>query len=187
MNAVPNWRDALSDTQRFLDALGTGLIIGGAAVSLVAEPRLTQDIDVLVVLHTEDVAGLVRTAARHSLVPRISDAEDFAQTARIVLLRHEPTGVDVDVSLGALLFEQEADARATRVSADGIVVRLPTPEDLVIMKAVAHRPKDILDIQAIAAVHPDLDRARVEHWVRVFGEALDMPELWDDIAGLLSR
>ena len=29
-----------------------------------------------------------------------------------------------------------------------LVLRLPTPEDLIILKAVAHRPKDMLDIPA---------------------------------------
>jgi hypothetical protein len=27
-----------------------------------------------------------------------------------------------------------------------LALRLPTPEDLIILKAVAHRPKDLLDI-----------------------------------------
>ena len=31
-------------------------------------------------------------------------------------------------------------------------------EDLIIFKAVAHRPKDLLDIQALIESHSDLDR-----------------------------
>ena len=61
-----------------------------------------------------------------------------------------------------------------------IKLRLPTPEDLIIMKAIAHRPKDLMDIQSIAASVPDLDkRAHVRIWVEQFGEALDMPDLWE--------
>ncbi len=33
--------------------------------------------------------------------------------------------------------------------AGSIDVRLPTPEDLIILKSVAHRPQDMLDIEAI--------------------------------------
>jgi hypothetical protein len=56
------------------------------------------------------------------------------------------------------------------------------------MKAVAHRPKDLADIQAIAASHPTLDQHRLQFWIEQFGEALDLPELWRDIRKvLLSR
>jgi hypothetical protein len=42
-----------------------------------------------------------------------------------------------------------------------------------------------MDIQALVESHPDLDRERVRRWVREFAQALDMPELWDDIASWL--
>ena len=61
-------------------------------------------------------------------------------------------------------------------------IRLPTPEDLIIFKAVAHRPKDLLDIQAIITSHPNLDRERIKYWVGEFVKVLEMPELWNDIA-----
>ena len=53
------------------------------------------------------------------------------------------------------------------------------------MKAVAHRPKDIADIQAIAASHPSLDKERIRSWVEQFGEALELPNLWKMISQLL--
>ncbi len=64
-------------------------------------------------------------------------------------------------------------------------LRLSTPEDLIIMKAIAHRPKDLLDIQSIAASHPEVDKGRIRFWVEQFGEALDLPDLWKDIEKLL--
>jgi hypothetical protein len=44
---------------------------------------------------------------------------------------------------------------------------------------------DLLDIEGIIRSHPDLDRKRVERWVREFATALEMPELWEDIAPML--
>ena len=75
--------------------------------------------------------------------------------------------------------------RSQLVELGSIKLRLPTPEDLIIMKAVANRPKDLEDIQAIAASHPDLDKERIRLWVEQFGEALDLPELWKMISLLL--
>lgn len=47
-----------------------GLIIGGVAVSLLAKPRFTADIDALLLYETADVAQLVEHAATMGLVPR---------------------------------------------------------------------------------------------------------------------
>lgn len=161
-----------------------GLIIGGVAASLLGKPRLTADVDAVLLASTDDLPRLIQAAAQEGLTPRIADAEAFARRNRVLLLRHQATGIDVDVSLGMLPFEVEAVERGILHSLGEVSIRLPTPEDLIIFKAVAHRPKDLLDIQAIIASHPDLDRARVENWMRQFAQALDMPELWDDIAKL---
>jgi hypothetical protein len=53
------------------------------------------------------------------------------------------------------------------------------------MKATAHRPKDLEDIRSIVDKYPNLDQQRIEEWVKAFGEALEMPELWDQIRLLI--
>ncbi len=75
--------------------------------------------------------------------------------------------------------------RAKTQSFGGLSVRLPTPEDLIIMKAIAHRPKDLDDIRTIADKYPGLDKNRVKEWVRSFGDALELPGLWEQIENLL--
>jgi hypothetical protein len=111
--------------------------------------------------------------------------EDFARCSRVVLLEHEATGIGVDISLGILPFEVEVVDRAVRREAGHISVSLASPEDLIILKAVAHRPVDLLDIRSLVTAHPNLDKARIRKWVEQFSEVLEMPELWDDIAPLL--
>ncbi|MGQ9832678.1 MAG: nucleotidyltransferase [Candidatus Villigracilaceae bacterium] len=64
-------------------------------------------------------------------------------------------------------------------------LRLPTPEDLIIMKAIAHRPKDLEDIRTLANKYPNLDMKRIEEWVKAFGEVLETPELWEMVKPLL--
>jgi len=53
------------------------------------------------------------------------------------------------------------------------------------MKAIAHRPKDLEDIRAVAASHPNLNQERIKYWVEQFGEALEMPDLWTETHKLL--
>ena len=162
-----------------------GIIIGGVAASLLGRPRLTADVDAVILLTVEDLPLLVEAAAQEGLVSRITNAEDFARRHRVLLLRHQESGINVDISLGMLPFEIEAVERSVIHQVGSLAIRLPTPEDLIIFKAVAHRPTDLMDIQALLESHPDLDRERVRRWVREFAQALEMPELWDDIASWL--
>lgn len=166
--------------------LQRGVVIGGVAVSLLGNPRTTVDVDAVLLSEGIDLEQLLTIAAAAGLAPRIADAETFARRNRILLLRHVETGVPVDLSLAFLPFEVEMVERALVAHVAGLAVRIPTPEDLIIMKAVAHRPRDLDDISYIVETHPDLDRERIRFWVEQFAEALEMPELWDDTAALLS-
>ena len=161
-----------------------GIVIGGIAVSLLGKERATADIDAIVLLTLDDIPDLLAVAAREGLSPRIADVATFARRSRVVLLQHEPSGINVDLSLGALPFESQAVARSTFWVEGDLRIPLPTPEDLVILKAVAHRSKDRDDIEGIMTRHPGLDWRRIEHWVRQFADVLEMPELWTDLAQL---
>jgi hypothetical protein len=177
--------EPLAAVQRLLTRFGErGMIIGGVAASLLGRPRLTADVDVIMLLSVEELPELIAAAEQEGFVPRIRDAEDFARHHH-VLLRHRESGINVDISLGMLPFEKEAVERSIVYQVGELMLRLPTPEDLIIFKAVAHRPQDLLDIQALIQANPNLDRGRIEHWVREFARALDMPDLWEDIAGWL--
>jgi hypothetical protein len=162
-----------------------GVIIGGIAASLLGQPRLTADLDAMLLLSIEDLPELIQAAAEEGVFPRIADAENFARKNRVLLLRHLASSSNIDISLGILPFEVELVERSQKLTVGTLRLRLPTPEDLIILKAVAHRPIDLADIQAVAASHPDLDKDRIRFWVDQFAEALDLPDLWNTISSLL--
>ncbi len=164
-----------------------GIIIGALATSLLSRPRVTRDVDALVLLPEDRWQPFLAAGKRFGFVPRIADALEFAQESRVLLLRHESTGIDVDIALGRLPFEEEAVARAVHTNVAGETIPLPTPEDLVIMKAVAHREQDLLDVDALIAAYPSLDRRRVLKWVRIFADALETEELYDDLEARFNR
>ena len=164
-----------------------GVIIGGVAASLLGTPRFTVDLDAVFLISLEDIPRLLAEAAKQGIEPRVSDPIAFARKSRVLLLRHHASGTDIDLSLGILPFEVEMVERSTLVEIGSIQLRLPTPEDLIIMKAVAHRTKDLTDIQSIAASHPNMDKERIRFWVQQFGDALDLPDLWETVSRLLSN
>jgi predicted nucleotidyltransferase len=63
--------------------------------------------------------------------------------------------------------------RAQTVDIGSLRARVATPEDLIITKAVASRPKDLADIELILEVHSDLNLERVRHWVHEFATVRD--------------
>jgi predicted nucleotidyltransferase len=163
-----------------------GVIIGGVAVSVLGKARYTEDIDAVFLLSTKDIPRLLEAASEEGIEPRIENATEFARKNRVVLLKHVISNTNIDISLGVLTFEQEMVERSVVHQVDkALQIRLPTPEDLIILKAVAHRPKDLEDIRILANKYPNLDIARIEKWVKQFGDVLETPDLWDEVKLLM--
>jgi hypothetical protein len=164
-----------------------GVVIGGLAASLWGRPRLTRDVDALVLVEEGMWAEFMAAGLGHGFDLRREDALAFARETRVLLMRHQESGIDVDIVFGSLSFEKEAVAQAIWMELGGVQAPLPLPEDLIIMKAVAHRPQDLADIEAVLAAHPKLNLKRVRRWVREFAAALAMPEILNDLEALLSQ
>ncbi len=179
---------ALGDLVAWLQAAHvSGVVIGGVAASLLGRPRVTRDVDALVLVSEERWKEFLKLGKRHGFRPRRKDALAFAHKARVLLVTHGPSDIDADIVFGALPFEEETVARALRVKVAGIRVPLPAPEDLIIMKAVAHRQRDLGDIESILDAHPKLDLKRVRRWVREFSNVLSAPDVLSDLEAILKR
>jgi hypothetical protein len=159
-------------------------VIGGVAAGLQGQPRLTEDVDAVVL--DVDAEALIDSGRQYGFLPRMADALEFSRRTRVLLLQHR-SGVDVDLSLGALPFEYEVVDRAQAIDAGDLRILVASPEDLIIMKALARRPQDIADIAGIIEIQPSLDLERIRRWTREFSAVLEMPEIFDDLEALLAR
>ena len=136
-------------------------VIGGLAVARWGEPRLTADVDVVAVSMVEHDVDAV-DALLAAFAPRRAGARQFALEHRVLLIQ-DAGGVPLDVSLGALEFEQDMVARASAWTVEGCPpIRTCSAEDLVVMKAFASRDRDWSDIAGIIARQgARLDRAAI--------------------------
>jgi hypothetical protein len=164
-----------------------GLIIGGIASSLLGRPRLTRDVDILILLEERRWERFLSAGAGFGFLARIDNALAFARRSRVLLVRHQPSGVDIDISLAALPFEEESIAQVRWTKTGKILLPLPTPENLIIMKAVAHRPQDMADIDALLEANPKVNFRRIRRWVKEFSSALGAPDILSDLESLLRR
>lgn len=184
----PSLLAPLADLGRWLDAMGARfVIVGGIAVSFLSRPRFTQDVDALVILSEAEWESAIAIAPNHGIVPRIEDALKFARRNRVLLLRHLESGIDIDLIFGGLSFELSAVDHAHVHDIGGVQVRLPRVEDLLILKAVAHRPQDMQDIDGLLAAHPEANIEAVRRWVREFGAATAMSDLLEDFDKAVAR
>lgn len=164
-----------------------GVIIGGVAVGLLGKPRFTADIDAVFLLSTQDIHRFLELARSEDLLPREENVEEVAKKNRVLLLKHSLTSIGVDISMGIMPFEEEMVERGSIKSFANLSVRLPTPEDLIITKAAAHRLKDLEDIRSIVDNNPNLNLTRIEYWVKEFAKVLETPELWGQIEAILKQ
>lgn len=163
----------------------SGLIISGVAASLLGRPRFTRDVDVLILLDDDRWEKFLEAGDRFGFVPRIDNAVAFARRSRVFLVHHKESGIDVDIALAGLPFEAESIEQAKWRKVGNLTLPLPTPENLIIMKAIAHRPQDMADIKSLVDANPKLDLRRVRRWVKEFSTALDMPDILFDLEKLL--
>jgi hypothetical protein len=164
------------------------MIIGGVAVIALGVPRLTVDIDATVAAAALDLERLVATLGRHAIHPRIPDALAFARVHQVFLCVHEGSGTPVDISLAWLGFED--DALRSRQTCDyaGVPIHVPRPEDLLIYKLIAARPRDIEDAEGLLALHAAvIDVGRVREVVRQFASVLEDPERAETLERLIRK
>jgi predicted nucleotidyltransferase len=86
---------------------------------------------------------------------------------------HEASGVRVDLVFSFTPFEREAIARARTVELGGQQLRFASPEDVIILKIFAGRPRDLEDVAAIVRNQPELDRAYIRRWLEEFDAGSD--------------
>jgi hypothetical protein len=177
---------AVADALSVLPA--PSMLIGGIAVIARGVPRLTRDVDATVAGGSMELAELLDRLRHHDLTPRINDPIQFAAANQVLLLRHEPSGVDVDVSIAWLPFELEAIAASERLEIAGVRVAVARAEDLIIYKAVAFRPQDQQDIERLLVLYgTTVDTARIRRIVGEFAAALEERGRLDELERIIRR
>jgi hypothetical protein len=152
------------------------MIVGGIANAVWGEPRATIDVDVTVVVENPGLSAAIAGLSR-LFSTAVPDPDAFVRRTRVLPL-DTADGVRIDVIFALLSFERDAVHRAARVVFGDRYVRVVTPEDLLLMKIVSERPRDLADAEALTRRRADtLDRAYLEPRIREFAESLDRPEI----------
>lgn len=167
------FQDLLTKLARtFDDARIPYMVIGGQAVLIHGEPRLTRDIDVTLGVDAGELARVRSATQRIGLFPSVEHVEDFVRKTNVLPLKTESTFIRIDLIFSFTPYEAGAIARGVGIRFGDTTVRFASVEDLIIHKLVAGRPRDLEDVRGILARDPTLDEPYVRQWLSSFSEVV---------------
>jgi len=149
------------------------MIIGGQAVLLYGEPRLTRDIDIILGINTDHIKELLEVVRELSLKPIPDDIESFVQQTMVLTVLDEETGIRVDFIFSFTPYETEAIKRARKIPILWQEVCFASPEDVIIHKIFAGRARDIEDVRTILLKNPDIYILYIKNRLREFDASSD--------------
>ncbi len=162
-------------------------LVGGVAVALVARPRFTADVDAIILNVDDRLEWLIEKLVEAGYETRARDQVAFSRRTRVLTL-HDPGGVGIDLMMGLLPFDEALVAQSNQISlTDGTRVAVASVEHLLVMKAVAWRPKDIEDIRELVAINPIFDRDFVLQTFTEYAELLEIPGRVGELSNLLNQ
>ena len=149
-------------------------VMGGLAVRVYGIPRPTQDVDFTVAVARERLGEVYQAAMSLGYTvaePYLAGWVDRVAGMPVVKLRRYigERGVDVDLFLAECRFQQEMLARRRTALIDGVTVSMVSPEDLVLLKLLAGRPRDIADITDVLFTQGRLDEVYLRSWAGQIG------------------
>lgn len=174
----------LGRTAAALDRAGIPyMVIGGQAVLIYGEPRITRDIDLTLGVDVDALPAVLRAAAAAGLAPRPADPEEFARRTSVLPLEDTASGIRLDLLFSHTPYERQAIGRGRVVQLDGVDVRYAAVEDLLIHKLAAGRPRDVEDVRGIILRTPPGDRAYLRYWLEALREVTGR-DLWTEFQDL---
>ena len=147
------------------------MVIGGQAVLVYGEPRLTRDIDITLGLTPEFTSQIVELCRDIGLIPLIADPEKFTRRTFVLPVKDQESDIRVDLIFSLSEYERQALKRAKPLPIGKTSVNIASVEDLIIHKIIASRPRDLEDVQKILLKNPDFDLKYVEKWLTRLEEA----------------
>ncbi|GAC1578518.1 MAG: hypothetical protein NVS3B20_09600 [Polyangiales bacterium] len=170
---------ALRDLARSFEALGVRwFLIGGQAAILYGSTRVTEDIDVTVELGAHTARELVSQVSRRGFSLRVSDSARFVERTRVLPIVHLASSVPVDIVFAGPGLEESFLERARSQRREGLRIPVASPEDIIVMKILAGRPRDVDDIRAVLrAMKGKLDLPGLRKTLAMLEEALGQSDL----------
>ena len=148
------------------------VLIGGMAVSVHGIPRPTHALDFTIDLDRNLLTSLFKVAMERGYAVSEEHAAGWVDTVGgmpLVRIRQWLHGraIDIDLFLAESAFQESMLARRMQVDVEGASAWIASPEDLILLKIIAGRPRDIGDVMDIVLAQVQLDLNYMQQWADV--------------------
>ena len=127
------------------------LVVGGYAVSLYAQPRSTQDIDLFIATDPQNAAQVYDALQEFGAPMAGLSPQDFAERGKFFRMGRAPLAVDILPEIDGINFEE---AWANRLEAlvdpaSNLKAFFISSDHLIRNKLASGRPQDLADVAAL--------------------------------------
>jgi len=148
------------------------MVIGGQAVLLYGEPRLTRDIDVTLGIGVGELARIKKVLPAMGLKILVKNDREFVERTMVLPTKDKESEIRVDFIFSSSPYERQAIGKARDIKLGRTRVKFASLEDVVIHKVISGRPRDLEDIKSILVKNPRYDSDYISGWLREFDQSL---------------
>jgi hypothetical protein len=129
------------------------MLVGAFALAVHGYPRATLDMDIWVMPSPENAEAVIRALRRFGAPLHSISSADLQRDDTIFQIGVAPRRIDIITGATGLIFE-ETYARSESVDVDGLTIRVPSVDDLIINKTASGRLKDLADVEVLKQRRP---------------------------------
>lgn len=129
------------------------ILVGAYALAAHGYPRATMDIDIWVMPSPDNADAVLRALRRFGAPLHNLTADDLQIEGTVFQIGVAPRRIDIITAASGLRFE-DAYRNSITFDIEGIEVRIPSIEDLIINKRATGRTMDLADAQALESLNP---------------------------------
>jgi len=159
------------------------MIIGGQAVLVHGEPRMTKDIDVTLGVSADSLEIILEMARALGWELLPEDPATFVKRTMVLPCRESTSGIRINMIFSFTPYEREAIERAVVRRVGSTDVKFASAENLIIHKICAGRPRDREDARTVLLKNPQIDREYIRSRLEQLASAThhDVMGMFEDI------
>jgi hypothetical protein len=127
------------------------ILVEAYALAAHGYPRATMDIDIWVMPSPENADAVIRALSRFGAPLHNLTKEDLLEDGTIFQIGVAPRRIDIITTASGLQFETTYQ-NSSPVTIEGIEVRIPSINDLILNKRAIGRTKDLADAEALESL-----------------------------------
>ena len=153
-------------------------VVGGVAANLYRDDaRSTGDMDIMLVAAVADMARVASEFQRNGWAITHRPSDQW-----LVRAAHTEFG-RIDLIAAETEYQRIAIRRAKEATIDGDACKVLAAEDVIVLKMIANRYKDLADVESILEAGVKLDRAYLEDWLGRWDVTTRFRAIEDVVAG----